>query len=232
MNSISVFITDNDNLLINSLVKLFREFDEITFAGRANSGEQCLKRLQGKLPDVILMDIRMEHPRAGIETARKILDRYKKNAPKLIFLTVSEKVEDVADAFANNIPYINKSIDIQELVNFISKVYKGEYTGKKTPVHLPNGKKSAIQGEMKNKAKQDILSLLGGKEVIVMCLISQGHDRIDIAKKLNLSITTVHTHVRNIKTKLKEFGLKNDVKIAQFVEKYNLCDEVDLSAYE
>lgn len=232
MNSISVFITDNDNLLINSLVKLFREFDEITFAGRANSSKQCLERLQGKLPDVILMDIRMEHPRAGIETARKILNRYKKNAPKLIFLTVSEKVEDVADAFTNNIPYINKSIDIQELVNFILKVYKGEYTGKKTPVYLPNGKTDAIQGEIKNNIRQDILNSLGRKQLLIMCLISQGDDRIEIAQKMNLSITTVHTHVRNIKNRLEDFGLKNDVKIAQFVEKYNLYSEVDLSKYE
>lgn len=220
MNKISVFITDNDNLLINSLVNLFKEFEEITFVGRANSGAACIERLKGKLPDVILMDIRMEHSRAGIEAAKKIIEIKKDKAPKIIFLTVSDKHEDVADAITMGLPYINKSIGIQQLVDCIKKVYRGE----KPFVHVPNG----IKGKSNTSKKKEIIASLTPRELQVMCMIGQGDDRVEIAQKLKLHITTVHLYRKNIKNKLPDFNIKNDVKISQLVEKYNLCDEVKM----
>lgn len=53
-----------------------------------NSGQEALDYLQGKMPDIVFMDIRMPGMN-GDEVLQKIIKIYRKNAPKVVAVTAS-----------------------------------------------------------------------------------------------------------------------------------------------
>lgn len=70
---------------------------DIEVIHNAFSGEELLKILKDKTPDVILLDIEMETPEAGIEYCRRISAQYPKI--KTVILTCHEEEEKILAAF-------------------------------------------------------------------------------------------------------------------------------------
>ncbi|MEM1324126.1 MAG: response regulator transcription factor [Bacteroidota bacterium] len=219
---ISVFIVDDSNVMIDGFVRIFRDCDTISYAGRANSGEQCLERTKHKLLDVILMDIDMPGI-DGIETARRILENKKGLAPKILFLTVHSRHDYVKRALDLRASFVGKNIGADELIEDIKRVANGEIV-----IKVPYRDYDESPEEGRTKLREEVLATLTERQLEIVCLVAKGHSSKEIGKMLNnISELTVNTHRRNILARLSQFDVTNTASLVALVTDCNLCDKVN-----
>ncbi len=179
MNSnlnIKVFVVDDDNLTIDLLAKSFFNSSVIEFAGRANSGEECLLKLKNKTIDLILMDINMPGI-DGIETAEILLKEKQSNPPKIIFLTVYSDYAYTRKAFDLKASIIGKNIGIEYLLSTIERVFFGEIVINPNPNGITKQDDNA-------KLKFVLKNLLNKEQIRIACKIRNGKTAEQIAEEM------------------------------------------------
>ena len=117
-------IVDDDPDIIYSIKELF--FTEFEILG-AESGEQCLRILETKIPDLILLDIMMPDM-SGWETFNRIRKRPSFRNTPIIFLTArKDDSAKKAGCFLGD-DYIEKPFEINDLKSRIDKILKNKNT--------------------------------------------------------------------------------------------------------
>lgn len=117
--AIKIQLVDDDVMAMNilSLALKTRGFDVTTCTG----GAECLKQLdEGYEPNLIILDVRMPEP-DGITTLGIIRESWNIQELPVILLTAVEEAEMTVMGFkggAND--FINKPVDIEELISRIS----------------------------------------------------------------------------------------------------------------
>ena len=196
--------------------------EEINIMDEAENGRQLLEILNDdKLPDVILMDVRMPIM-DGVE-ATKIIKKNYKNI-KVIILTTFNEDEYIFDGIKNGADgYILKDAGSDYIINAIKTVYSGNIlldpevatkvvktykvlsTDKQTPSAL-------------NKYKEK-LDLLTQREMDVAKLVAQGKSNKDICNILFLTEGTVKNYLTKIFGKLE---LNSRTELALFINHADL----------
>lgn len=85
------------------------------------SGEECLRRLDGRLPDVLVLDLLMPDM-TGIEVLRHLRDNPRTSALPIIMLSADTDTEALASA--NNVSanvYVQKPFGVKEIVLAMEK---------------------------------------------------------------------------------------------------------------
>ena len=194
-NTIRVFLCDDHTLFRQGIRKLLELEPDITIIGEAGNGQEMLDILKKAGPDVILMDIGM--PKMdGVTATYKI----KKILPhtNIIILTVYEDEPHIFQAIkAGAMGYLLKDVSIDELIEAIRRVYKGEALIQ--PVIATKVlKEFAMLDKRKLKEGDQFYSDLTEREKEILRLITLGGTNKDIAKKLNINEKTVKNHISNI----------------------------------
>lgn len=97
-----------------SALALALESEGFTLA-MASSGEEALQIAEGFLPDLILMDVRM-NGMDGFETCRQFKKNDATSDTPVIFLTVSQDTEDIKQGFqCGGVDYICKPFSQEEV---------------------------------------------------------------------------------------------------------------------
>jgi DNA-binding NarL/FixJ family response regulator/DNA-binding CsgD family transcriptional regulator len=117
MGKIKLFIVEDDMLIANDLKNRLSDFgyDVVGIDGKGERAIESIDSLatHGKLPDIILMDIKLAGTMDGIEAA-KILSE--KHHCGIIFLTSMDKAETFNKSFAiKPYAYVFKPVDIEQL---------------------------------------------------------------------------------------------------------------------
>lgn len=194
-DTIRVFLCD-DHLLFRQGVKNLLELEnDIQIVGQAGNGQEALNLLKKAAPDVILMDIGMPEM-DGVTATSKI----KKISPhtNIIILTVYEDERHIFEAIkAGAMGYLLKDSSIEEVVNAIRKVYKGE------ALIQPNIaskvlKEFALLDKRKLKGGDKFYGGLTAREKEILRLIALGGTNKEIAQKLAITEKTVKNHISNI----------------------------------
>jgi len=197
--AIKVLIVDDHALFRRGLVMVLQQEEDIELVGEASDGAEAVQIAQDKLPDVVLMDVRMPR-RGGIEATNQI----KEIAPhtKILMLTISDEEADLYDAIkAGASGYLLKEISIDEVADAIRAVFGGQ---------------SMISPSMASKLLTEFATMvkktdekpqvaqprLTDREMEVLRLVAKGKNNRDIAKELFISENTVKNHIRNILEKL------------------------------
>lgn len=168
----------------------------IEVVGEASDGEEAYE-LAGRLhPDVVLLDIAMPGLN-GIEATRKI----KAEWPEIgvLVLTVyddDQYVYALIDAGAAG--YLLKTTDGLELADAVRRIRQGEAV--LSPAITQKLLRRMIRGG--REIEQSAPSLLSERERDVLRLAAQGASNKLIARELQVSVRTVHAHMRHIFTKL------------------------------
>ena len=202
---IRVAIAEDHQSLIDGLKLQLEQVNDIQVVGTANDGERLLEIVKLKQPDVVITDIRM--PKIdGIVVTSMI----KKEWPdiKVIAFTMfdqNEAVQQMLEAGASG--YILKKSSLQEVLEAIKTVYKGEkYFDANIQVHLEEDKNAVHKRGVLTKRQKEILNL-----------IAQGMTSREIADKLFIGVFTVETHRRNM---VQILGLKGSGELLRYaVEK-------------
>ena len=87
-----VLLVDDDPVFVDAISAVLESRYEVA---TASSGEEALARVEELRPDVIVLDVMMEHLSAGFDAAREIRRRETTNRTPIIMLTGVDEVYNV-----------------------------------------------------------------------------------------------------------------------------------------
>lgn len=211
-DKIRLLIAD-DHTIVRSGVHLLLEGEpDIEVVGEALNGKEALAQSEKLLPDVILMDISMPEM-DGLEATRQIKARWPDM--HVLMLTMHRSDEYFFEALkAGASGYVLKAADTDELVNAVRVVGRGE-------VFLyPSMAKKLLDDYLRRlDASSKIDTLLSEREKEIMRLLIEGYSNKEIAARLVVSLSTVHTHRGNLMRKL---GLSSQHELVQYARQHGL----------
>ncbi|BCJ37127.1 DNA-binding response regulator [Actinocatenispora thailandica] len=197
-DTVRVVIVD-DQALVRSGFTMILAADGIAVVGAAGDGEEAVEVVRRTNPDVVLMDIRM--PRLdGLEATRQILGRAGP-APRVVILTTFDLDRYVYAAIAAGASgFLLKDVSPEQLVAAVRLVRTGD------ALLAPAITRRLIQRYARRDHRSfplaGDLSALTARELEVLTVLARGHSNAEIAQTLQLSETTVKTHVTRILGKL------------------------------
>lgn len=219
MNTISVFLVDDHELVRRGLRSYLGNRPDIVIAGEAESGEQALALIQQTQPDVVIMDISMPGM-DGMETTRRL----KAQCPHCHVLTLTvhdDKQYFIEMLAAGASGYITKQAAAEELGAAIQAVAQGQvYLQPALARWLLEDyqrlAKEAALHESHPSTSADLVGLdvLSARERQVLELVGQGLNNQQVGERLNLSPKTIARHRERIMHKLNMHSRTELVKFA------------------
>lgn len=191
-----VLIADDAVLMREGLARLLSDAG-FEVAGKANDAEELMLLVERRLPDVVIVDIRMPptHTDEGIVAADQIRDAH----PSIGVLVLSQYLESrYAMRLLENHPeragYLLKEriSDVAVLTDAIRRIAEGECVIDPT----------IVSRLLNRQREQGPFAELSEREREVLALIAEGHSNAGICHKLFLSPKTVEAHIRHIFQKL------------------------------
>ena len=184
----------DDHLLVRAGFKrLLMTFEDVAVVAEASSGEEALNLYKLHQPDIVILEIDIPGM-GGIETIKRFLDKYPK--AKIIVLTAHEEFIYLKRALAfGALGYLSKKSAHQTLYEAVKTVAQ-----KKRFVEPDLSQKlflSELDGDI------DPLEDLSAREFGVFLQFAKGLSLPQVAERLNLSESTVSTHLYSIKQKLQ-----------------------------
>ncbi len=208
---IKVLIADDHQMVREGLKQLLEMSGEVQVVSQAQNGQECLDKIIGTKPDIVLLDINMP-VMDGLTALHQIK---KKNIKcKVILLTIHNDVDYVIRSNELGCEgYIVKDSDFATLEKGIITVYNGERYIQ--PSLIPYLNNALINRDKDN----DKIKLLSKREMSVLKLMAMGMPNKDIAGELNISERTVKNHISSIFKKLETtdrtqaavFAIKNNL---------------------
>lgn len=202
-----VVVADDDRLVTLSLCTIVQAGGDIEVAATGHSGAEAVRLYRRFLPDVLLMDIRMDEM-TGLEAAEQILAQYAD--ARILFLTTFADDEYIVRALKIGAKgYILKQ-NFESIVPALRAVYSGQTVfGEDITAKLP----ALLSGEHPVS-----LSAFGltQKECEMTELVSQGLSNREIAAALYLGEGTVRNGISTI---LEKLGLRDRTQLAIFYYK-------------
>ncbi len=208
---IEVMIVDDFALIRAGLKNLLELDGSMKVISEAQDCTDCLKKLNEKLPDILLLDINMPN-KNGLEVLQEI--RSNEIPIKVMMLTIHNEIDYLLRAIEIGADgYASKNIKFEELKEAIDLIVQGESFIQKELLPLLN---SRI--EKKNKELDKIKSLTK-RELEVLNSIASGNSNREIATTLKISERTVKNHIFNIfkkievsdRTQAAVFAIRNDL---------------------
>lgn len=203
-----VLIVDDDKLVCSSLKIILSSDKEITVCASGNNGEDAIRLFAEHLPDILLMDIRME-PMSGLVAGEKILAAYPE--AKILYLTTFLDDDYIIKALNIGAKGYMLKQDFESILPALNAVYKGQNVyGNEIITKLP----SLLQqpSSQLNTANYGITE----KEYEIICKIADGLSNKEIAELLFLSEGTVRNYISLI---LEKLSLRDRTQIAIFYYK-------------
>ncbi len=232
--SIRVLIVDDQQLLRQSFRRLL-ELDNsgIEVADAASDGQEALEILarleqQGRLPQVVLMDVRM--PRLnGVEATAKITERWPE--VRVLILTTFDDDEYILEGFrAGAKGYLLKDISAEELVGAIRAVHRGEAPMQPSIAaklvarlrhgnEVPSPQASASESPQPHAFGTPGANELTDREREILGFLARGASNREIGESLFITEGTVKNHVSNILSKL---NLRDRTQAALWAREHGL----------
>ncbi len=183
MKRFRVVLADDHTLVLEALKNLLE--DRLDVVGVASNGRDLIKVARDVQPDVVVTDIAMPGLN-GVDACSKLF-HYLPDL-KIVFLTVSEEPERVAQALkAGARGYVLKRSASSELYDAIQAVAQG-----KTYVTADVG--GAEFAEKVDNGAESPLEQLTPRQREVLQLLAEGHTMKQIAGILHLTPRTVAFH--------------------------------------
>ena len=192
---IRILLVDDHKIVRQGVRAFFDAHEEIDVIGEAGSGEEAIKLVEERIPDVVLMDLIMPGM-DGVEATR--LTKNISPRTQIVVLTSYHDDEHIFPALqAGALSYILKDVEMDELAEAVIKASRGEAT-----LH-PQVASRVIQELHGRKNDENTLDVeLTKREIEILKAIAQGMTNIEIAEKFIISKYTVKGHVSNILSKL------------------------------
>jgi DNA-binding NarL/FixJ family response regulator len=193
-----VLVVDDHAVVRRGLLDFLSTEPDLEVVGEAEGGTQALDLLgrldsEGRLPDVVVMDLQMA-PIDGIEVTRRIRARY--DGVEVVALTSfgeRERVHAALEAGASG--YLLKDSDADEVLAAVRAARRGE-------LQLDAALARRLTETLRAGSRDEPRAELTTRELDVLRLVGAGKANKEIATELLISERTARTHVSNILAKL------------------------------
>ena len=195
-DKLKLIIADDHHIFRKGILSIVSEDEGIEITGEAANGDDALKLIEEKKPDIAILDIDMPGL-SGLDVARKV--KSEKLPVKIVILTIHKDKEYFDEALELDIKaYVLKESIANDLIDCIKRVAAGEY-------YISSAISGYLVEKNKTAPKQTELDKLTNAEKEILKLISQNKTSAQIADELFRSVRTIENHRNNICNKL---GLK------------------------
>jgi two-component system response regulator NreC len=208
-------VADDHTIVRAGLHLLLSAERDIQVVGEATDGETAVALAEQLRPDVVLMDIGMPSLN-GFEATRQI----KACAPQVNVLVLTMHRSDeyffqMLEAGASG--YILKGAETSELLNAVRAVARGDM------FLYPSLARRLVQEFLRHGQLEDPGGpKLTPREQQVLKLIADGYSNTEIAERLVVSPSTVHSHRTNLMHKL---NLTSRHELVQYARRHGLIRE-------
>ena len=197
-----VVLVDDHELVRDGLRALFAQDEAFEVVGEAEDARTAVELVAASRPDVVIMDVSLPDL-SGIEATRQVLEQAPEG--KVVALSMHADPQYVAGMLeAGASGYVLKKGAAVELLHAVRAALAGTS-------YLSPELATAVFDQVQALAGHPELSL---REREVVRLISEDRTTPQIARQLNLSENTVHTHRRRIMDKLDRHGIAALTKYA------------------
>ena len=206
--SVKVYLVDDHRLFLSGVRAELSE--EFRIVGSAYDVDSAIVEIRGLNPDVVLVDVHMPDG-GGIAVIEGVLET--NPDVKFLALSVSDQAEDViAMIRAGARGYVTKTIEPSDLSDAVRRVNVGDAV---FSPRLAGFVLDAFAGAIPSDDDPE-LDQLTSREKDVLRLIARGYAYKQVARKLNISIKTVETHVSSV---LRKLQLSNRHELARWASK-------------
>ncbi len=191
---ITIALIDDHPLIRKGIIQLLEMEESISLAGEADSGEEGVKLIRERQPDLVLLDLNMKKT-DGITTLKRIKRRWP--TILVVILTASDNPQNILDAFHHKADgYLLKNTDPEKIVQQLLDVMNGK------TIISPEVEK-ILRTAPRNSNKIDNDAELTRREQEVLKLIGNGLSNQQIGDQLGISVWTAKVHAKHILNKLK-----------------------------
>ena len=209
---IRIFIVDDHVLIREGLKKILRTESDFAIVGEAQCGNEALERLDKCQCDVLLLDIALPD-KSGLEVLKEVKARHPKM--HVIILSIYPEERYALRALIDGaVGYVTKNSAADELILAIRTVMAGK---KYVSPALTQELVDYLQSDQKRPAHKK----LSDREYQILLLIGSGKTVSQIAKDLNLGVSTVNTHRLHI---LEKMHLRTNVELVRYVLENHLIE--------
>lgn len=196
---IKIAIADDHKIFRDGIKMALANKENLKMLWEAEDGKDMMHKISVKLPDVLLMDIRM--PEVDGINALQIL-RKEYNSIKIIVVTMyddEQMINKMMEMGAN--AYLTKTTDPEE-------IYKAILTCMNEEFYFNDLVNKAVMGKLMQKKNvrhhfADALPIIfSDKEIKILKLLAEDKTTEEISKIIFLSPRTIETIRQNIKSKV------------------------------
>lgn len=218
MAKIKVLVVEDIEDIRQYVVKALKKDEKIQVIGEAATGIDAIEQVKTLKPDVVLMDIHMETPTAGLDAAEIIMGQFPHT--RIITLTIHQDDQLVFRAYCAGVrDYLLKTSPPHEIVEAVHNVHQNQLMVRS------NVASKIIDEFTKMRIQQDhikftyqVLSKLSNSEFEVLSQVYQGYKYRQIADARFVSLGTVKTQVNSI---LRKFQRKRMKEVLSLLEEMN-----------
>ena len=184
-----------DTTLIREAIKMITDFTPgFDCVGVYSNSEDAIAALPAICPDVVLMDIGLPGIN-GIECVKQL--KTKCTSTQYLMCTVFDDDDNIFEALkAGATGYILKSTPPNDILNAIKDLHEGG-------APMSGSIARRVIAQMQAPSKNNDIAKLTAREIEILTLLSKGFRYKEISDKLNITFTTVRTHIHNIYEKLQ-----------------------------
>ncbi len=207
MPKIDICVVDDHQIFRKAMVRLLKTFTRVGEICEAGNGEECLKQVKEKNPQVVLLDLDMPVMN-GKECAEQLLKKFPE--VKIIVLTMHDSEKYMVFMLELGVhSFLQKSTDPEELEKAIYSVTDHDF-------YYNELLNTAIYRSMQGKAKLERPTFgtreLTDREEEILKLICSEKSLKEIAHLLSVSEKTIQSHKLHIHNKL---GVKSTVGLVK-----------------
>jgi DNA-binding NarL/FixJ family response regulator len=196
---IGILLADDQTLVRAGFRALLDAQDDMKVVGEAVDGDDAVRLVTSRIPDIVLMDIRMPHC-DGLEATRRIVADERLAQVKIIILTTFDLDEYIFEAIRVGASgFLVKDTEPVDLIRGIEAVARGDAL-------LSPGVTRRLIAQfatlMRKTEPVPNLEALTEREREVMALVAGGLSNDEIAERLVVSPATAKTHVSRAMVKL------------------------------
>ncbi|HDS6496039.1 TPA: two-component system response regulator NarL [Proteus mirabilis] len=202
----TILLIDDHPMLRNGVKQLLSLDTTLTVVGEAGDGIQGVKLAEELDPDLILLDLNMPGMN-GFETLDQL--RLRSLSGRIVVFSVSNYSDDLITALKRGADgYLLKDMEPEELLAALKPAAAGKMVVSPTLTPI------LAQSLREDRSEGERVYQLTPRERDILKLIAQGLSNKMIARKLDITESTVKVHVKHL---LKKMKLKSRVEVAVWV---------------
>ena len=207
-----IVIVDDHPMVAEGIQSILESYDDVEVIATLSTGQQIIDNVETLQPDVILLDLNMPGI-GGLSTTEIILER--RPETRILILSMHDSPEYINSALSHGaVGYVLKDVPTEEIKRAIDAVMAGRR-------YLCTGAQGSLAPREGGLREQ-----LTNREQTILLQVAQGRSNREVALDLDISIRTVETHRKNIKSKL---GISSTAGLTRYAMEHGMLQGTSVS---